>query len=202
MQVQYHITKTSFVRWATVLFLLLSLAGAVPAQAGGGGGGGGLAFVVLGPTIHPADSRTTYQSTSTYMCTFGGTYHEYWAQVNLPNGATVTGMKVEGVDNDNSDARDVEVDLVRFDVTLGSSNTTTSIAQFTSGSLTTSATPFQSLVGVVNPAAALIDNAYYAYGLKMYLPGEATCSPTPILGLLRVAVFYTVPASYLPFLAK
>ena len=72
-------------------------------------------------------------------------------------------MKVEGVVSDGVDARDLEVVLERFDVTRGSTNTTTSIAQFTSGSLTTSTTPFQSLVGVIDASAAQVDNAYYAY---------------------------------------
>jgi hypothetical protein len=140
-------------------------------------------FSLLAETMRPVDSSIGYDSSDAYLKTTQNSTVSasttYIGQLDLPDGATVVGVRCLGIDSDP--ATQFRFRLFRYDlwddpVWSGVTSFASSGVAFSGGKVMREA--------AIDPGAAVIDNANFSYGMFVSLP-EAQSGE---LGLLRCVV--------------
>jgi hypothetical protein len=143
-------------------------------------------FSLLARTMQPVDSSIGYDTSDGYLRTVqGSTRNEttaYVGQVDLPDGATIVGVRAFGLDSDPF--FEFTFRLMRYnldDDPVGSAVTgqVPSGAYFQDGKI--------ELDAPVDPDAATVDNDEYSYGIVLLLPAPYS-PPSQDLAVLRFVV--------------
>jgi hypothetical protein len=155
---------------------------------------------ILAESIQPLDSTIQFNnSPSAYLVTTTNSTANpntsYVAQVNLPDGAVISGINVYGLDSDslsfgaalyryNQDLTPVYQAVTAFTTSVGSA-----------GKVVVHLTPLSN-------ALATVDNLTYSYGIYIDLPKANVLSVSlPNLAILRIVVDWGYP-TYLPVLSR
>jgi hypothetical protein len=156
-------------------------------------------FSLLAATMQPVDSSIGYDTSDGYLRTVQeSTRNEttaYCGQVDLPDGATIVGVRAFGLDSDPF--FEFTFQLVRYnldDDPVGSAVTdqVSSGAFFQGGKI--------ELDAPVHPEAATVDNEQYSYGIFLVLP-EPYNPPFQDLAVLRFVVD-TSYSTHLPLVQR
>ncbi len=155
-------------------------------------------FSILAESMHPIDSTIQFNNTSAYLVTTSNSTYSpgeatYIGQVNLPDGAVISGVHIYGIDRDNS----VNFGAGLYRYNQDSAPVFAAVTTFQN----TTAAPNKVVMNQVpiSSGLATIDNQNYSYGLFINLP-RSTAAPNisnPDLAILRIVIDWSYD-TYLP----
>jgi len=157
-------------------------------------------YSILAETIQPLDSTIGFNNTSAYLVTTAGSTvnagTQYVAQVNLPDGAVISDVRVYGIDSDT--VKNIGAGMYRYN------QDNTPVYSSVTNFVPSSGNPGKTVLNLpmTSVAAATIDNLTYSYSVFIDLPRATELNTTtPNLGILRIIIDWSYP-TYVPLISR